>query len=165
MSIGIVLDGPYKRGNFRTQLFFPGDRVSGTVVLNLQDDENIESVIIELKGKYRTTYRERNHEHEHVTIMFALQKILFKGPFKMRAAKHEYPFSFTFPEQFNYNFLNFRTNAAYAQARMVGPGPLPPHLDHEDSFAGISIYYHLTARVPRTFVDCRYSEMEPQHLI
>jgi hypothetical protein len=79
----------------------------------------------------------------------------------MRAAKHEYPFSFTFPEQFNYNFLNFRTNAAYGQARMVGPGPLPPHLDHEDSFAGISIYYPLTARVPRTFVDCRYSEMDP----
>lgn len=151
----IFLHQPYKRGNSKAHVFKPGDRVAGKVVLSLLNDEKIDSVFIEFKGKCHTQHGRGRDEHLHEIQMFSLRKTLFQGPFKMRKDKFEYPFAFTFPGTWNHKFNEFREQYQWKELGVgIGEMPLPPSCGPEEDFGGkCEIYYRLTATVPRTFSD------------
>ncbi|KAE8443004.1 hypothetical protein EG329_002468 [Mollisiaceae sp. DMI_Dod_QoI] len=151
-NLDIQLDSPYQRGSFRQHLFVPGDHVSGKVVFNLKEDIKIERIFLEFKGKCRVRDDRGEDERTHNLIMFTMTRELFQGPFKMRAAVYEYPFSFQFPEQFDFKSTEFHENELY-EARL-GLMPLPPSV--EAPWGGpsnelCSICYYLKVKIPRTF--------------
>jgi hypothetical protein len=139
------------------RLFIPGDRVAGKVVLTLTEDENVESVVIDFKGKCQTKIVTDNGQNRRTytyeCVFFAQQRVLFKGPFKMRADTYEYPFAFQFPEKLNHTNGEFRDNNWAPTYSTNGPKPLPPTCSTLGYNGICEIYYHLTARVPRTFAD------------
>ena len=139
------------------QLFIPGDMVAGKVVLKLDEDENVEYVVIDFKGKCRNTIvtgtGQNRRTHKYERVFFAQQRVLFKGPFKMRADTYEYPFAFRFPEKLDWTNGDFK-DSMWAQTYSTnGPKPLPPTCSTLGYNGDCEIYYHLTARVPRTFAD------------
>jgi hypothetical protein len=119
---------------------------------------------IEFKGKCFTKAgypRERYQTHEqgygHYELdMFYLRKTLFQGPFKMRASIYEYPFSFQFPEQFDYRVQAFRHHPSFLN--QLGPQPLPPtYGEGENGMTDMfSTHYHLTAKIPWTISHWEY---------
>jgi hypothetical protein len=150
-SLRISLDPPHNGANRHAHPFGPGDIVAGKAVLTLKDDENIEFVMIEFKGKCRMQEGQGRDEAIHEIPLFSFQKTLFQGPFKMRADVYEYPFSFTFPASFSYKVSQFRDGGRMWVGKNGGEFPLPPSCE-ADGFAGeCQIYYRLTATVPRTF--------------
>jgi hypothetical protein len=71
----------------------------------------------------------------------------------MRADTYEYPFAFQLPESFNYtgdDFSDQNWSSTYSRlgSKQLPPTCLGPYGRHE-----CEIYYHLTARVPKTFSD------------
>lgn len=150
--VRIQLDPPYQRGSFRQHLFTPGDRISGKVVFNLKEDEKIDRIFIDFKGKCTVRDGGGDDERVHTQILFAHTKVLFKGPFKMRAALYEYPFLFQFPETFEFKNTDFRDNVNYESK--FGQLPLPPTVETQwggSANEPCAIYYHLTAKIPKTW--------------
>lgn len=145
--------------NLQPRLFIPGDRVSGKVVLKLTGDENIENIFIDLKGKCKTKIvtgtGQTRRVHRYELEFFTDRRLLFKGPFKMRADTYEYPFAFQLPQNFNYRAgTQFSDQNWSREYSMEGPKPLPPTcLGPYQSRGECDIYYHLTARIPKTFSD------------
>lgn len=154
-NLRIYLDPPHN-GN---HVFAPGDRVSGKVLFDPKEDENVDSIRIDFKGKYMTSVRSGEGPGEerrpYEIDMFWLHKTLFQGPFKMRASTYEYRFSFQFPERFRYNPIDFHDEGPFPIGTRDGSQPLPPSCEDNGShfYANYRIYYHLTARIPRTFGD------------
>lgn len=154
-TLRIQLDPPCEtKTKFLSHLFIPGDRISGRVILRLGQDETIHNVSIELKGKCKTKTGQGKHSHHGELEFFTHYQKLFKGPFKIRASIQEYPFTFTMPENFNLKPSSINEfhdqNFAPASSR-AGPQPLPPSFSHCEDYN--TVYYHLTARVPRSFID------------
>lgn len=153
-GIRITLDPPYNHSNIKAHVFTPGSIVSGKVILTLSVDERIEAVNVEFKGKSHTTRNRRRDNHVHEIVFFHKRVVLFKGPFKMRADKYEYPFSFTFPETWNHPTMEFKKDGIFAGVGDgIGDLPLPPSCEVEDHQPNGDIYYRVTASVPRTFAD------------
>lgn len=151
-TLKILLDPPYKRANFKSQLFIPGDTVSGKVVLDLKDNEKIDSICIELKGKFRILSGRGQDDRAYEVDMFRQRKILFQGPFKLRASTYDYPFSFQFPKHFKHDYKEFAEDAFFLGQTKVGPHPLPPTCEDKDIRSGMcAIYYILGVKIPRTF--------------
>jgi hypothetical protein len=72
----------------------------------------------------------------------------------MRALTYEYPFAFQIPEKFNYVTSEFSDQNFAPEYSMMGPKPLPPTcMGPYDRNGECEIYYHLTARIPKTFSD------------
>jgi hypothetical protein len=139
-------------------LFAPGQRISGKVHLDLDKDEEVPKVLIEFRGRIKSSIttgsgnNRRTRRFEY--IMFSFQKILFDGQdFKLRATNYEWPFSFTFPERFTMRNDPFDHSPRFT----VGDQLLPPSCsDINGSRANGSISYQLLARVPRTFLDWKF---------
>jgi hypothetical protein len=71
----------------------------------------------------------------------------------MRASTYEYPFEFQFPNKFGLNGGNEFNDEGFAPERSrQGLQPLPPSC-FDGGNERCAIYYHLTARVPKTLVD------------
>ena len=153
-ALKVHLDTPYSRTSYHTHVFGPGDKVAGKVVFSPESDESIESIYVEFRGKCETKISHGNDSQIYERQMFRLTETLFQGPYKMKAATYEYPFSFTFPEKFLYRGLEFRDDG-----RFELPGPdgmlwLPPScVDYGDRGGSCEVHYHVTATIPRTFMD------------
>jgi hypothetical protein len=153
-DLKIHLDEPYNRAQYRNHVFGPGDKISGKVVFSPKSDEDVESIYIEFKGKCKTQHGRGDDERKYECEMFRLYEKLFKGPYKMRAAVYEYPFSFTFPGKFTYTGCEFRDEGIFRG--QAGPGmlELPPSFTDDGSYSGeCEVYYDLTAKILRTFMD------------
>ncbi|KAE9376618.1 hypothetical protein N431DRAFT_400868 [Stipitochalara longipes BDJ] len=163
-SLRVFVEQPANGEKLLPRLFMPGDRVTGKVVLTLTEDENIDNIFIDFKGKCRTKIvtgsGQNRNAHRYERVFFHKQQTLFKGPFKMRADTYEYPFAFQFPDKFNYTNGEF-TDQNWAWTYSTnGPKPLPPTcLGPDLSSGGCEIYYHLTARVPRSFADWEHKQV------
>lgn len=96
--VKVQFDPPYQRALFRQHLFTPGDRVSGKVLFNLKEDENIDQIFIKFKGTCAVRDGGWDDELVHAQILFEYTKALFKGQFKKQAALYGYQFSFSFPK-------------------------------------------------------------------
>ncbi|RDW66971.1 hypothetical protein BP5796_09720 [Coleophoma crateriformis] len=157
-SLNIILDRHGSDGNShaaRPHLFIPGERVTGKVVLTLEEDTEISAVVIRFRGKCKTQVP----HNEDVTIshkffMFAFEKRLFEGPFTLEADTHEWPFSFTFPEHYEMKGNPFR---GIGCAGMSKPPtrrlPMLPSMSMHAGETEAHVQYKLQARVPRSFVD------------
>jgi hypothetical protein len=139
------------------RLFIPGDRVVGKVVLTLTEDETVENIIIDLKGKCKTKIvrgsGQNRHTHRYELEFYTDRRLLFKGPFKMRADTYEYPFAFQLPESFTYTASGFSDQNWSPEYSTMGTKPLPPTCLGPYGRHECEIYYRLTARVPKTFSD------------
>ncbi|KIM96965.1 hypothetical protein OIDMADRAFT_183026 [Oidiodendron maius Zn] len=150
-NLKIYFDAPYSRA----YVFAPGDQVSGKVVFDPKEDENVENIHVEFRGKYETRVGGGKETRSFEITMFSMQKILFQGPFKMRASTYEYPFSFQFPKTFRFNPTVFHDDRLFPNEHGDGLQPLPPSCNDSGShFSGnYRIFYRITARIPRTFGD------------
>lgn len=109
---------------------------------------------MEFKGRIKTKVDAGPDEIDYERDLFRFRRILFHGPYKMKAANYEYPFSFQFPEQWDAPCEDFRGDAQFP----VVPQPLPPTCEQEDQTEGdCSIGYHIRAWVPRTLADWEYT--------
>jgi Arrestin (or S-antigen), N-terminal domain len=158
-NLRIHVDPQVQGTQTQPRLFIPGDRVSGKVVLTQQEDEKIENIFIELKGKWKTKIvhhggQNNTQTHRYELDFYTERQTLFKGPFKMRASSYEYLFAFQIPEKFNYVAGEFSDGNFAPEYSFMGPKPLPPTcMGPYDRNGECEIYYHLTARIPKTFSD------------
>lgn len=152
VTLKIVLDPPYDRSNFKARLFIPGDKVSGKVVLDLKSDEKIDSIYVELKGKFRIQSGRGQDDRSYDVEMLGQRKTLFQGPFKLRASTYIYDFSFEFPGHFEHDFKEFVEDAFFPGQTKASPHPLPPTSEDEDIRSGrCSISYTIAVKIPKTF--------------
>jgi hypothetical protein len=162
-DLKIRLSSPYDRGLHGRYTFGPNETVSGKVVFSPKSEETVESISVEFKGKVKTRHGSDKNQHSYEDVLFFHTQNLFKGPYKMRAATYEYPFSFTCPESFDYRGASFRDEGVFKGTGGTGPGklPCPPSCRNDaygcgDGFGGggeVEVHYHITARIPRTFTD------------
>lgn len=154
-SLRVVLESPSDGAKPKPRLFIPGDVVAGKVVLSLQEAANIESISIELEGgcKTKVTYHDhifdQTHTYFYTSNFLNLKETLFAGPYKMRASTYEYPFSFRLPETYDHEGGPFKEKSFAPEYSLPGPKPMPLTCTGH----GYQIYYHLKARIPRTFSD------------
>lgn len=91
---------------------------------------------------------EGDTERTHNEDLFVMSRGLFRGPFKMRATVHEFPFSIHCPERFELKPGRYIENSTF-EGRS-GLLPLPPTVEDQ---LGIltekcSVYSPLTVKIP-----------------
>ena len=155
-DLRVELDPPYSRANYKAHIFGPGYRIAGKMVFSTKKDEKIDSIIIQFKGKCINRHGEGLEERRQEMYeldMFALQETLFQGPFKLKAGSHDYPFSFVFPETYEYRFDDTR-DPKEPFVVFTGPAPLPPACHDEfEIVSSFSVSYLMIAKIPRKLKD------------
>ncbi|KAH8658014.1 hypothetical protein BX600DRAFT_468528 [Xylariales sp. PMI_506] len=151
-SLKLELAAPRDRNTLYSSPFYPGDPVTGTVKFELFQEEEIHNLFIEFKGKCKTRIRNSENDHVGKIVMFRLKTILVRGSVKMQPGKYEYPFSFRFPETFNFIWSNTDNNSnSSSMFSRFGHIPLPPSSDNEDGSGLFHVYYTLRVKSPRSF--------------
>jgi hypothetical protein len=133
MSVRIQLDNPH---TFYTNLDF----ISGKIILNLTNDENISAIVVKLEGESRTVlmrpmgpqqqsqlYSRQNQRQgiamENHKILYRVNQVfptpdpstgaMMGGAYTLRAGQHEYPFRFKIP---------FNNGCSDPHSQQMGPG-------------------------------------------
>lgn len=150
MALSIQLNTP------REHLWTPGEKISGNVILKIDDDTNIEAVNIKFRGKVDskvvTSNGQRRQTHTHQAYLFVQQLTLFRGPYTLPAREHSWPFEFIFPSHTDLNLSNAFSDNPNSRFQ-DGPQALPASVYQHASNSGSSVDYKLKAEIPRTFVD------------
>ncbi|MCJ1353908.1 MAG: hypothetical protein MMC33_003895 [Icmadophila ericetorum] len=137
------------------QVYHPGDRVSGKVLLDTKEDIDVTRIFVKFEGRtasraHRASGGDRQVHHGRTTL-FEEQQTVFNGNYTLRKQVYEWPFEFIFPtdcrhakgDQFQ-DALNYNFDVDPEQ------GLPPTFLADDDSwnwFCRSSVVYELIATV------------------
>ncbi|EIM81674.1 uncharacterized protein STEHIDRAFT_171960 [Stereum hirsutum FP-91666 SS1] len=160
----IVMDRP-------PGVFYPGDIVSGKVVLHSPEDEEVFNVAITFWGrsKSKISIRSNNstHYYRNRFDLFRITQPVFPNHYTLkRNTVYEWPFSFIFPEWTMFDRTQECENPRHLPYDFVpGPHPLPPsfHIEVRNGYGYIQYGLEATTNRPsyRPLADELYLTFSP----
>ncbi|KAH8649381.1 hypothetical protein BX600DRAFT_502789 [Xylariales sp. PMI_506] len=145
-TLKLVLSEPFDRWKPYAHPFFPGDPVTGRVILDILKEYEISNIQVQFKGKCTTRVGEGKNEKKSKLLLFRFNVTLFRGPAKMPPGTYEYPFEFKFPETFKFSWSK-NDSATFSKS---GKLSIPPSCRNEDNYGGIYVDYTISAKIPRS---------------